>query len=71
MEKIQRYLKYGFEKILTIFLVSDKSDISVKKRMELIESLLETEEFQELPKIITSAYIQSLEKIKQIYYYKK
>ncbi len=39
--------------------------------MELIESLLETEEFQELPKIITSAYIQSLEKIKQIYYYKK
>ncbi len=71
MEKIQRYLKYGFEKILTIFLVSDKSNISVKKRMELIESLLETEEFQELPKTITSAYVQSLEKIKQIYYYKK
>ncbi|MDE6779953.1 MAG: hypothetical protein K2J40_00635 [Ruminococcus sp.] len=71
MEKIQRYLKYGFEKILTIFLVSDKSNISVKKRMELIESLLETEEFQELPKIIKSAYVQSLEKIKQIYYYKK
>ena len=72
MENIHRYLKYGFEKIFTKMLITDKSNIPIKKRMNLIESLLTEEELKELPKLVASAYIESLNKVRREYdYYKR
>ena len=70
MEEIYRYLKYGFEEIFTKLLLTDKSDIPMKKRMNMIESLI-AEELKELPQIVASAYLESLDKVKQRYYFYK
>lgn len=71
MEKIYRYLKYGFEEIFTKMLLTDKSDVSMKKRMDLIECLFTDEELKKLPKVVVAAYAESLDKVRQRYYFYK
>lgn len=68
MKKTYRYLKYGFEEIFTKLLLTDKSNIPMKKRMNMIESLITEEELKEIPQVVALAYLESLDKVRQRYY---
>lgn len=61
-------LSHGLEQIFCQMLLSGNSKISLNKRMELIESLCDRTELNNMIPTTAKAYIKSLEEVRRVYY---
>lgn len=70
-ERFIMRLSYGMEKIFEQLLLSNASNIPLKRRMELIDSLHNKEILNQMPYEVAKAYIKSSQQAREFYYHLK